>query len=178
MQYLPDQFPPPASTGSCSRFLGIAHSWGDTVLCSRPRPAGHYGIGEATDFFFAGLVSFFFFQTHLPQASVVALCAIWEKEKIHFWIWWQCHLQNHSPEHVWGHWSRILLSFFVFCYILFGPLCWFIRKARSRCVFSLSFMWAVTCTCPSHNNSYPRLSHIWTGGYQSLGRLFKTNWLL
>lgn len=80
MQYLPDQFPPAASTGSCRRFLGIVHSWGDTVPCSRPRPGGHYGIGEATDFFFLLVCFCCFFLTHLPQASVVALCTIWEKK--------------------------------------------------------------------------------------------------
>lgn len=32
MQYLLDRFPPPASTGSWSRFLGIVHSWGDSAL--------------------------------------------------------------------------------------------------------------------------------------------------
>lgn len=154
MQYLPDRFPPPASTGSWSSFLGIVHSWGDSALQqTQARRTLWYRWGYWL--FFA------FFLKPIYLRPLLWHCAPSERRKIiHSWIWWQCHLQNHSPEHVWGHWSRILLSFFVFCYILCGPLCWFIPKARSRCVFSLSFMWAVTCTCPSYKYSYPsRLSH-------------------
>lgn len=54
MQYLLDWLPPPASAGSCSRFLGIVHVWWVTVLAAGPGPAGHYGIGEATDLYLLG----------------------------------------------------------------------------------------------------------------------------
>lgn len=39
---------PPQDPGAVSWVLFTAE---ETVLCSRPRPGGHYGIGEATDFF-------------------------------------------------------------------------------------------------------------------------------
>lgn len=163
MQYLLDRIPPPASAGSCSRFLGIVHVWWVTVLAAGPGPAGHYGIGEATDLYllvFYPVTSGLCCGTvHHPGGGVGG--------KNDSWIWWQCHLQNHSPEHIWGHWSRILLCFFVFCYILCGPLCWFVPEARSRCALLLSFMWAVTCTCPSRNGSYlSRVRHTWTAGRQ------------
>lgn len=135
MQYLPDQFPPPASTGSWSRFLGIVHSWGDTVLCSRPRP--RRTLWHRWDYWL-----FFCWFVFLNSVTSGLCCGtvhhLREKKIIHSWIWWQCHLQRYSPEHVWGHWSRILLSFFVFCYILCGPLCWFIPKVQ---VCFLSFIY-------------------------------------
>lgn len=104
-------------------------------------------------------------------------CAPSREKKInHSWIRWQCHSQNHSSEHLWGHRSSIPVCFFAFCYILCRPLCWFIPEARSRCALLLSFMWAVTCICPSRNDLYlSRVRHTWTRGHQSLGRLFRTN---
>ena len=170
MQYLLDRFPPPASAGSCSRFLGTVHVWWVTVLAAGPGPAGHCGIGEATDLY---LLGFYPVTSGLCRGTVHHSG---EKKINHSWIQWQCHLQNHSPKQVWGHWPSIPLCFFVFCYILHGPWCWFLPESRSRCALSLSFMWAVTCTCPSRNDSYlSRVRHTWTRGHQSLGRLSKTN---
>lgn len=139
--------------------------------CSRPSSAGHYGIGEATNLYLLGFY---------PVTSGLWHRAPFRGKTVnHSGVRWQCHLQNHNSENVWGHQSNILLCFFVFRYILCGPLCWFIPEARSRCALSLSFMWAVTCTCPFRNNLYlRRVRHTWTGGHRSLGRLFKTNQLL
>lgn len=119
MQYLLDQFPPPASTGSCSCFLVIVHSWGDTVFAADPDQEDTMVWVMLLTYFLLFCFCFFFnsFTSGLSCGTVYHLR---EKKKItpgfggklaKSWPWARmANLQNHGPEHVWGHWSRILLS--------------------------------------------------------------------
>lgn len=105
----------------------------------------------------------------LPWASATALCSIPGRGRNinHSWIQQQYHLQHHSPAHVQGHWSRILLCLSSATSFDSSP------RPGPRV---LSFMWAATRTYPSCNDLYlSRVRHRWMGDHQSLGRLFKTN---
>lgn len=176
MQYLPDQFPPPASTGSCSCFLGLVRSWGDTVHCSRPRPGGHYGIGEATDFYlFCWFVVVFFKLIYLRP--LLWHCVLSERKEIFTPGFGGnvtckttalCTYEGTDQESCWVSLSSAT-SFVVSCA---GS---FLRPGPG--VFSLLHL-CVYLYLPIPLWFISRFSHIWSGGHQSLSKPFKTNRLL
>lgn len=185
MQYLLDQFPPPASTGSCSCFLVIVHSWGDTVFAADPDQEDTMVWVRLLTYFLLFCFCFFFnsFTSGLSCGTVYHL-----REKKKSLLDLVANLQNHGPEHVWQTCKITALSMYEgtdqescwVCLLLYPLWCLVLIDSQGQVqVCFLSFIYVCTCTCPSHNDLYPsRLSHIWTRGPQSLSRPFKTNIIL